>query len=177
MGSISRTKAGTMYSVLMKKLLIVLTPILIIVGTIAYISTKNESFKTINDTGAKTPAEETSPALSFAWRFENFIPDGTYLPHTRIFLDVVYENGTIITKQIDEDQGDCNTVSPLPDDTDIVKGTDKIQCYAAGFGHWYKITKGEDSYDIKRKSIEESLPDHTPPDYEYENISQYPLMH
>jgi hypothetical protein len=115
----------------------------------------------------------SSPAKSFAWRYGNAGEDAYGLSRTKIFLDISYENGQTVSKVIDEVQGSCNDIDPSEDDKDMVVNTTKIQCYAAGFGEWYKIVKGDDSYEVRRKYFTEAEPDVLPPVYEYETVIRF----
>ncbi len=124
-----------------------------------------------------TVSDLTSPVSTFTWRYEagNMSLDG--LPKTIVFLDVMYENKKILPIRIEEVEGSCNDVDPnKKEDTDMLDGTTKIQCYAAGFGELYKITNGADSYQVVRKHIEEGNPEVTPVNFEYEKITEVPLF-
>ena len=123
-----------------------------------------------------TLIEPVSTATSFTWRYEDGAKDPDGFPYTRIFLDVTYDNQKVISEMVDEVQGSCNIVDPAEDDKDKVAGMTKIQCYAAGFGEWYKIVKGDDSYEILRKYFVEAEPDVVPPEYKYETVAEFPLL-
>ncbi len=122
------------------------------------------------------PIESTSPATSFTWRYKKGANDLDGFPKTQIVLDVAYQNGKLISKDIDEVQGSCNHVDPSNEDTDKVTGSTKIQCYAAGFGEWYKIVIGDQAYKVMRKNFVEAEPDSTPLHYEYEVVAEIPLV-
>ena len=116
----------------------------------------------------------TTTPPTFAWRFtedDSKNLDGMY--QTNVFLDATYLGGRVESKLIDTTPGGCNE---LPDAAeDALEGIAAAQCYAAGLGYRYKVTEGESSYLVWRKTFEEALPDHTPPQYEYEVVAEYPL--
>lgn len=118
--------------------------------------------------------ENTKPPV-FIWKYEkdNMLNlDG--FPQTNIFLEATYPSGAVQTKLIDTTPGSCND---LPDpDEGSVSGSTNIQCYSAGLGYRFKVTKGEESYLVERKTFEESLPDYNPPLYEYEVFAEFPLV-
>lgn len=111
---------------------------------------------------------------AFAWRFEqaeSLNLDG--IPETNIFLDTTYQSGEVQTRLIDTVPSSCNEV---PDaESDSVEGTTNIQCYGAGLGYRFKITRNDDSYLVKRKTFEEATPDYNPPVYEYETVMEFPI--
>lgn len=113
---------------------------------------------------------------TFTWSFQEsdtLSLDG--LPETQVMLAITDTHGTTQTKIIDTIPGGCNEIDASEEDTDIVQGTEKIQCYYAGLGHWYKIVQGEDSYAVERKTFEEASPAYDPPTYEYETILEMPI--
>lgn len=118
--------------------------------------------------------EGKTEAPTFTWKFEkakSLNLDGN--PNTNIFLEAKYANGKIDTKLIDTSAGSCNE---LPDaDSDTLTGTANIQCYYAGAGERYKITKGEKSYFVERQTFEEGSPDYNPPEQRYEIVIEFPL--
>ncbi len=129
----------------------------------------------IEPSKAVTPVEnESEEPPVFTWKFEEASTlnlDG--LPETRIFLQAQYSNEEIINKLIATVPGSCNE---LPDaDKDSVPGSATVQCYAAGIGDLFKITKGEKSYRVEHKIFEEASPDYNPPSQEYEVITEFPL--
>lgn len=133
-------------------------------------------------TTVQNPADEpivstgTAEATNFAWRFADGGEDLDGLPKTQVSLDVRHANGIVVSKRIEEVQGSCNPVDPQKEDVDRVAGTTKIQCYAAGFGEYYKIVKGVNSYEIRRKHIEEGVPEVPPTEFKYETVAEFPLM-
>lgn len=111
----------------------------------------------------------------FTWKFENAESlnlDG--MPNTNVYLEVAYSGGGTQKKLIDTTPGGCNM---LPDnEKDSVQNSSDIQCYSAGLGSRFKITKGKESYLVMRKMFEEALPNHTPPNYKYEVVSELPFF-
>ena len=111
---------------------------------------------------------------SFSWRFEpadTLNGDGN--PNTNVFLDVKYGDGEVVSKLIQVSHGSCNE---LPDaDADSVLGTTTVQCYGAGLGFYFKITKGEKSYFVMKKEFEEGSPDYDPPVQEYKVVAEFPF--
>jgi hypothetical protein len=120
----------------------------------------------------ETPA--THALVSFAWSYEqasSLNPDGN--PNTNIFLEATYKGGIFERKLIDTTGGSCNA---LPDtDADSLPNTQNIQCYGAGFGDRFKITKGPQSYLVNKMSFEEGSPDYVAPSTPYEVIAEFPL--
>lgn len=129
------------------------------------------------------PTNETSPVVvtdtvesstpTFTWNFKQakaLNPDGN--PKTDVYLQVHYPGKPSLAKLIETVDGGC---SILPDpEAGSVPGTSSIQCYYAGFGSTYKITKGETSYKIERKNFEEGDDSYTPPQLPYEVIAEIP---
>lgn len=108
----------------------------------------------------------------FTWKYEkadSMNPDGN--PETKIILEVKNSRG-IENKLIDTVSGSCND---LPDkDADSVINSKNIQCYYAGLGYVYKITKNErnylQNYSIERKTFEEGSDEYNPPIQEFQII-------
>lgn len=155
----------------MKKFLLILL-ILVVAGYGAWktdiIGPRGDS---LNDT------QELSPLSDFSWRFEAAPPTTPDIPETRIILNAMYENGRELSKSIATFPGSCNEVDPKrSEDQDMVSGSTKIQCYAAGLGYWFKITQA-DSFTVVRKMFEESAPNYDPPVYEYEAVVEFPLLY
>ena len=115
-----------------------------------------------------------SEAVSFTWKYEkaeSLNLDG--MPNTNVFLTTRYANGKWETILIDTTAGSCND---LPDrEVDSALDSTVSQCYAAGLGFTFKVTKGEESYLVMRKEFEEGSPDYTPPKQEYKVIAEIPL--
>lgn len=155
-------------------IVVVVAAVIIIVFTKGN-SAKKESIETVAEV-TETTVMGTSPLSTFAWRYEKGAEDLDGLPKTIIFLDTTYQNGKVVTIQVEEVQGSCNDVDPLKEDTDMVEGTIKVLCYAAGFGEQYKIVKGAESYQIVRKYIEEGDPEVKPTVFQYEKIVEFPLF-
>lgn len=123
------------------------------------------------------PSAQTanSEAVAFAWSYEKANSnnlDG--LPNTNVVLAVTYSDGSVIRKVVDTTPGGCNELSDERA-ADSVAGLETTQCYSAGGGHLYKVTRGSDAYQVERKAFEEGQPDYTPPAYEYEVIAEFPL--
>lgn len=118
------------------------------------------------------PIEDGEP--TFTWKFEpadTLNGDGN--PNTNVFLDAKYSDGEVTSKLIQVSHGSCNE---LPDaDSDSLLGTTNVQCYGAGFGFTFKITKGENSYLVMKKEFEEGSPDYDPPEQSYEVVSEFPF--
>lgn len=110
----------------------------------------------------------------FVWRYakaSSLNLDGQ--PKTNIFIGVTYPNGTVQEKLVATTDGGCND---LPDSKeDRVPNSTVAQCYYAGLGYSFKITKGTKSYLVQRKTFEESLPGNTPSKYEYKTILELPI--
>lgn len=110
----------------------------------------------------------------FDWIFEEADTlNGDGNPNTNVFLYAKYDDGEVVQKLIQVSHGSCNE---LPDaDADSVPNTTNVQCYGAGFGFTFKITKGENSYLVMKKEFEEGSPDYDPPEQEYKVVSEFPL--
>ncbi len=124
-----------------------------------------------NDT-PQIQSDTQSPV--FTWRYakaDSMNLDGQ--PKTDVFLVAKYSNGKVEEKLIDTSSGGCND---LPDrDEDSVPNSTNAQCYGAGLGYRFKITKGENSYLVLQKKFEEGLPDYAPPSGEYKVVSEFPF--
>lgn len=126
---------------------------------------------------AYAPANESgaidSQISGFMWEYKSAAtlnPDG--IPETEIYLVATYANGKKETKLIDTVPSSCND---LPDaEEGSVNGTKNIQCYGAGLGFKFKITKGGSSYQVQRQMFEEVSPDHNPPRYDYVVVAEFP---
>ncbi len=109
----------------------------------------------------------------FTWRYEadNSL-NGDGLPQTNVYLDASY-SGKKVSKLIATVPGSCNN---LPDkEKDSVLNSSVAQCYAAGYGDLFKVTKGDHSYLVMRKIFEEASPDDTPPVEEYKRVTEFPF--
>lgn len=117
---------------------------------------------------------ENSKPPVFVWKFEEASTlnlDG--LPETNVFLEATYSNKKNERKLIDTTPGGCNE---LPDsDEDSVQNSNDMQCYSAGLGYRFKITRGDNAYQVKRKMFEEGLPNYEPPVYRYEIVAEFPI--
>lgn len=102
----------------------------------------------------------------FHWSYEaddTLNPDG--MPNTNVFLEATYSDGDIRREMIDTVASSCNV---LPD-------SDVIQCYGAGLGYRFRVTKGIDSYLVQRQEFEEGTPDVEPTPQEYETVTEFSL--
>lgn len=124
------------------------------------------------------PSAQTAPqseAVAFAWSYEKANSnDLDGFPNTNVVLAVTYSDGSVIRRVVDTTPGGCNELSDERA-ADSVAGLETTQCYSAGGGHLYKVTKGSDAYQVQRKAFEEGQPDYTPPEYQYEVIAEFPL--
>ncbi len=161
---------------------IIIALVLVIVAVVLALAVKHPAIFRVNTESVtviedEIPAsEKNSPASAFAWRYEEGGVDLDGFPKTRIFLDTTYQNGTVTASLVDEVQGSCNSIDPSADDKDIAAGSTKIQCYAAGFGEWYKLVKHDEGYKVMRKFFVEAAPDSIPPEYTYEVVVVIPLL-
>jgi hypothetical protein len=128
-------------------------------------------------TSSNVPASETvenTKPPTFTWKYEKadtLNPDGQ--PNINVILEAEYKTGFVQDKLIDTSHGGC---ADLPDaETDSVPGSTVAQCYGAGLGFLYKVTKGENSYLVLRKMFEESLPDQEHVTYEYVKVAEFPF--
>lgn len=154
---------------------VVFTLLLVLgIGVYAY-----KAYRPSDQTSEVAPPEapesvESSEPPTFTWRFgesESLNLDG--LPETDVFLEAKYSGGAVQSKLIDTTPGSCNA---LPDpDAGSIPGSDTIQCYSAGLGYRFKVTRGESSYLVQRKTFEEASPDYDPPSYEYEVVAEFSL--
>ena len=150
--------------------------LLIIAGIIAGFYALNNYIYNEKQGDSPTPIAEVakiSEVETFVWKYEkanSLNPDGN--PQTKVFLEIKYFNGKVQNKLIDTTDGSCNDL-PNKEAGSVPNGAN-IECYYAGLGYRYKITKGIDSYQVQRKAFEEALPDHTPPLYKYEVVEEFP---
>jgi hypothetical protein len=133
--------------------------LVIIVGffTIRFLDQKRSSEIRENES---TETVDSNPQ-SFEWKFED--ADSLNLdgqPNTDVLVDVIYESGEVKAFLVDTQSGGCNALDSADEDNAL--GSKNAQCYGAGLGFTYKITKGEDSYLVERKKFEEALPDYNP---------------
>lgn len=153
---------------------IVLIVLLLIAALVAgFYALNNYIYEEKQGDGIVTQPSQTETP-TFTWRFEpadTLNGDGN--PNTDVFLDAKYSNGEVRSKLIQVSHGSCNE---LPDaDSDSLSGTTNVQCYGAGFGFTFKITKGENSYLVMKKEFEEGSPDYDPPVQSYEVVSEFPF--
>lgn len=110
--------------------------------------------------------------IFFNWRYEPALTlnlDGN--PNTNVFLEVAYANGVVKDKFIATTPMSCNTLTETKEI--IAPNSSVAQCYGAGLGYLFKVTKGENSYSVERKTFEEALPDTKNPVYKYEAILEF----
>ncbi|MDQ5883517.1 MAG: hypothetical protein QG654_431 [Patescibacteria group bacterium] len=152
------------------KALIVILVLIIGFFTIRFLDQKRSAEIRENE---NTGIVDSNPK-SLKWKFEDSDSlnlDG--LPNTDVFVEVSYESGETRTLLVDTQSGGCNALDIS--DKDNALGSKNAQCYGAGLGFTYKITKGEDSYLVKRKQFEEALPGYNPPVTEYEVVLEIPF--
>ncbi len=121
----------------------------------------------------ETTSESRPP--TFVWKFEeddSLNPDGN--PQTNVILEVQYPNGVEMRRlAIDTTPGSCNELYDT--ELDSVPGSANIQCYYAGLGYVFKITKGESAYLVQRKEFEEGSPEYEPPVSEFKVVFEIPI--
>jgi hypothetical protein len=109
----------------------------------------------------------------FTWKYEpddSLNPDG--LPQTNVYLEASYD-GDVVRKLIFTAPGGCND---LPEkEKDSVPNSTVAQCYAAGYGDLFKITRGEKSFLVMHKIFEEGSPEYTPNETKYTAIAEFPF--
>jgi hypothetical protein len=113
-----------------------------------------------------------SAVPAFSWQTEKANEnnlDG--LPKTHVYVEATHANGKREKKLVDTPDGGCNALQES--EPDSIAGTTVFQCYAAGFGYRYKITKGESSYLVMRKGFEEGSPEYTPKEQGYEKVAEF----
>ncbi len=118
---------------------------------------------------SQLPPPATVQSLSWVYEpADSLTPDG--VPQTNLYVQVAYSDGTTDKKLVDTVPMSCNDLdSSVPDSALLSK---EAQCYAAGLGYRYKITKGDSSYLVQRKAFEEALPDQVPVTHDYHVISE-----
>lgn len=110
----------------------------------------------------------------FTWKYE---PDdslnGDGLPQTNVYLETSYSSLKKTSKLVATVPGSCND---LPDrEKDSAINSSVAQCYAAGYGDLFKITKGERSYLVMRRVFEEGSPEYNSPVQPYKVVLEIPL--
>ena len=148
--------------------------ILLIIGFAFFAYKKYSPTTTMpTETPTETSTENTGP-VAFTWKYEeatSLNPDGN--PNTNVFLEAKYSNGKTMSRLITVSPGSCNDLPDVPSDS-VINST-AIQCYHAGLGYRFKITKSTTSYLIMRQVFEEGSPEYNPPVTNYEVDSQFPL--
>ena len=87
-----------------------------------------------------TQGTSNSATTTFAWRFEEaqtMNPDG--MPQTNLYLTIEHSNKKI-EQRVDTVDGSCSELEGEKYEGDV-SNTGNIQCYAAGLGQRYRITK------------------------------------
>lgn len=132
----------------------------------------NTPTETVTASATTTPSTTATP--KFEWRFaqaSSLNPDGN--PKTDVYLAATYDNEVTHSKLIATTDGGC---AALPDaEKDSVTGAETIQCYYAGHGYRFKVTKAATAYQIQQKEFEEGSPEYTPPNLPYKVIAELPL--
>lgn len=126
-----------------------------------------------NEKRGENPISVVSTELpTFTWRFEQAETlNGDGNPNTNVFVDAKYSDREVESRLIQVSHGSCNE---LPDvETDSVQGTTNVQCYGAGLGFVFKITKGENFYLVMKKEFDEGSPDYNPPEQEYKQVAEF----
>lgn len=95
------------------------------------------------------------------------------LPQTAIFIEVTYSDGTVQKKLIDTVPSSCNVTDTS--EKGSVEHSTTLQCYGAGLGYYFIVTRGEQAYLIQRKKFEEASPEYDPPAYVYETVEELPF--
>lgn len=152
----------------MKKRNYIFLVVLVVLAGVGYLFRSNDS-----TTGDKPPVTTASPVTSFEWRFSPATtnnPDG--LPQTEVYVSLTREDGTTSEQSVDTTDGTCFDAEDSKYDTDKVAGTKVIQCYAAGFGYYYKIVQGDAGYKVMRKEFEEGSPEVTPVEQPYVMVKE-----
>jgi hypothetical protein len=111
---------------------------------------------------------------AFVWQYEEADSrNGDGNPETDVFLEARYRDGSVERKLIDTTHASCAAVPEI--EVDSLRGTTNIQCYGAGLGYRFKITKGADAYLVQRQEFEEGSPEYEPPVQAYEVVARFPL--
>ena len=127
-------------------------------------------------TVTELPRREGTATPVFTWRYaegSSLNLDG--IPETDVFLEVRYPDGSLESQKVDTVPGGCNELADADDDHAPMSTV--IQCYSAGLGYRYKVSKGEREYFVQRKKFEEASPEYEPPFYDYQVIARFPSAH
>lgn len=106
---------------------------------------------------------------TFTWKYRSF-QRGEY-PYTAIAAVATYPDGTVVTKDVGEVQGDCS-VYPEPD-RDVYPKSTMIMCYLAGFGDYYKVVVTDGGYAVEHKEFTETSPDYNPPTQPFTTVATF----
>ncbi len=149
---------------IIKTIIIIVISICVLTIAYSYLNT-NDKFEEPQNIPEIIPVGEPI----FEWIFEDNQNDPDY-PKTNISLKAMYEN-TTITKFVDTAHGSCNLYEGS--EKDVYPKSEMVICYAAGLGHYYKITNQENAYLVQRKIFEEAYPEYTPPINPFETILKF----
>ena len=124
---------------------------------------------------AETPTEPvgSTEASSFTWKYDmaaTMNPDG--LPETHVSLEVLYGTDKI-SKLVYTAPGSCNDLTDR--EKDSVSNSKVAQCYAAGAGDRFKVTKGPSSYLVMKQEFFEGSPEFNPPVQPYKTVAEFPF--
>ncbi len=120
------------------------------------------------------PAQEPSASTPhgepvFTWQYTD-VPNPDF-PKVRVSLTATYPDTTTITKELSTVDGSCNDyASP---DKDIYQHSTMIICYAAGFGHYFKVVQTSNGYTVLHRTFEEGSPEYTPPETTFAPVAQF----
>jgi hypothetical protein len=165
----------TVHEFFIKRAIVFAFLIVIGLGVLAYKTFFQTTEPIVSEPTTTIPEPTASVQLpTFTWSYEaddSLNPDGN--PQTNVFLSVRYPNGITKRSLIDTTQGSCNELYEA--ELDSVAGSANIQCYYAGLGYVFKITKGEKAYLVQRKEFEEASPDYEPVVTGFKIILEIPL--
>lgn len=154
--------------------IVIIALLVLVLGVYAYKTFVTPPAPVVVDT-TPVPAEQDTVAhgepSAFTWSFE----EGTTLnldglPETNVFLQVSYPDGATKRIAVDTTPGGCNEIDRT--EKDMANGSTVAQCYAAGLGYYFKVTKGPQSYLVQRKMFEEGTPESRPPEHPYETVAE-----
>ncbi len=151
----------------MKQIILVVVVLALIIPVALFVSNREPVAEVI-----PSPSTSTSASTTFAWRFEEaqtMNPDG--MPQTNIYLTIEHSNRKI-EQRVDTVDGSCSELEGEKYEGDV-SDTGNIQCYAAGLGQRYRITKNEHTYSAERKLFEEAIPNVAAPEYEWEVVKEF----
>jgi len=160
------------------KIFVLIAIVIIVISSARLVKTITAPVETIPEAViTETQPEASAPVVppKFSWKFV-YDEKGDGLPRTAITLDTTYESGKTVTTAIRTIEGSCNEIDKKPGvDADMVIGSAKVQCYAAGFGDRFKIVEGENSYEVLHQEFAEATPEYQVPDQSYKTIVTVPF--